>query len=72
MPEITQTAPLSLDPAALNAHISTLQTLSDQLSQTKMAKLSSSEMMRLAMQIASVNGQIKAFNTILKNQLQEV
>lgn len=71
MPEITKTAPLSLDPAALNARISTLQTLSDQLSKTKMVDLSTAQMMQLAMQIASVNGQIKAFNTILQNQLEE-
>ena len=72
MPEIKKTTSFSFNPDAINAHIRLLQSTADRLSQTKMATLSTSEIMQLAMELASVNGQIKAFNAILNNQLKEV
>ena len=71
MPNTNQNASLFLDKNAVHAHIETLQQTAERLSKIKMVELSTSQMMQIAMQLASVNGQIKAFNTMLQAKIGE-
>ncbi len=58
-----------LDNQAITNHLSTLQTLQTKLKATQLASLSTAEMLKLVSELATINGQIKAFNAILNNQL---
>lgn len=58
-----------IDSQAITDHLSTLQTLQTKLKATQLATLSTAEMLKLVSELSTINGQIKAFNAILNNQL---
>lgn len=59
----------SIDFQAIQSNLSTLITLQTKLKSTILSSLSTAELIKLVADLSEINGKIKAFNSILNNQL---
>jgi len=59
---------ISINTNTIQNNLKTLSRLQSKLKSTQIASLSTAEMLKLVSDLAQINGQIKAFSTILKTQ----